>query len=125
MPYAEVVAAVGPRILERTIEELEEADGDDGAAETALGRFVELTTQLLQVPGVSSGSAPGSEVSPGTLLQLLEHTLKPFDSLVPSLDDRDFSAADYEKIAIAAEVEENTLANAAPLARRALRDVLA
>ncbi len=30
-----------------------------------------------------------------------------------------------QKIAIAAEVEENTLANAAPLARRALRDVLA
>jgi hypothetical protein len=30
-----------------------------------------------------------------------------------------------QKIAIAAEVEENTLANAAPLSRRALRDILA
>jgi hypothetical protein len=68
---------------------------------------------------------------------------------VPSLEDHDFTAADYEvralrvllvcvvsrnhqpvffspqKIAIAAEVEENTLANVTPLSRKALLDLLA
>jgi hypothetical protein len=58
------------------IEELEEVDGDDDGAEAALGRFTDLATRLLQVPGVGAWVDAPDGAAPSTLVHIIEHLVK-------------------------------------------------
>lgn len=133
MLYSDAVCAVAPLTLAATIDELEvmaeggeSSDSEDETSEDEDVVAVQAEGALSMLGATASDlGAPAADAA--ELVPALEALMAPHveeHGGWPSLDEADFQEADIVRVANAAEVDEHVSANAAPLSRDEIMDIL-